>query len=898
MKYFNNKGTFFKLGIFVFVMLMSIGSSAQVATFSASTSTSGEAAGIAVVTVVLDAPAPTATVDYSVTGGSATGSGVDYTLASGTVSFAGGPFQFFFVNITNDVLHEIDESVVITLSNPVNCILGNGTATQPIEFTLVIQDDDSAPTVQFNSVTSNGLESVTPANFRVELSAVSGTDVNVDYTVTGSATGGGTDYTLVDGTLTIPAGATFADISAIINDDALLEGDETIVVTLSNPVEATLGANTVHTYTINDNDSPVVNFLGSSTTTNEGISIGIFFATISAATPTATVDYSVTGGTATGGGVDYTLASGTFDFATGTLQNTFVTIVNDLIHEADETILITLSNPVNCVLGDGSASQPIVFTFIIEDNDVAPTIQFASVSSNGLESVTPANFRVELSTVSGVDANVDYTITGTATGGGTDYTLADGTLTIPAGATFVDISAIINDDALLEGDETIVLTLSNPVEATLGANTVHTYTINDNDSPVVNFLGSATTAGEGVSPGIVFAIISASAPTATVDYTVTGGTATGGGVDYTLANGTFDFSTGTVQNFLITVINDVINEADETIIITLSNPVNCVLGDGSPGQPIVFTYTILDDDTPAVYFLGSSTTGNEGISPGLVAGFLSASEPTATVDYTVTGGTATGGGVDYTLAAGTFSFATSQVDFLSIAIIDDLISEADETIIITLSNPMNCVLGDGSGSQPIVFTYIIQDNDTPLPVELISFDATNENNTVSLDWKTASEIDNDFFSVERSSNGVDFFEIGQVAGNGTTNELQTYNFVDKSPLNGVSYYRLRQVDYDGAFEYSNVADVSIALANFAFNVYPNPIENHRAIIEMRNVGEGDASISVYNSVGKVVLNKTVALNPNQSLKYDLELERNTPTGIYIVEVRSGKNRYIRKVVIQ
>jgi hypothetical protein len=114
----------------------------------------------------------------------------------------------------------------------------------------------SLPTIAFSTTSSSGAESVSSANLQVELSAASASNVTVDYSVTGTATGAGTDYTLANGTLTITAGNTTSNITiASIVDDALVEGNETVIVTLSNPSNATLGTNTVHTYTITNNDN-------------------------------------------------------------------------------------------------------------------------------------------------------------------------------------------------------------------------------------------------------------------------------------------------------------------------------------------------------------------------------------------------------------------------------------------------------------------------------------------------------------------------------------------------------------------------------------------------------------------------------------------------------------------
>ncbi|RRG18902.1 hypothetical protein DWB61_17845, partial [Ancylomarina euxinus] len=144
---------------------------------------------------------------------------------------------------------------------------------------------------------------------------------------------------------------------------------------------------------------------------------------------TVSVDYTVTG-TATGSGTDYTLANGTLTIAASTTTNniTIASIVNDLLDENNETVIVTLSNPVNATLETNT-----VHTYTINDDDGTPIIAFNSTSSNGDESVSSPNLQVDLSAASGLTVSVDYTVTGSATGSGTDYTLANGTLAIVAG---------------------------------------------------------------------------------------------------------------------------------------------------------------------------------------------------------------------------------------------------------------------------------------------------------------------------------------------------------------------------------------------------------------------------------------------------------------------------------
>ena len=128
-------------------------------------------------------------------------------------------------------------------------------------------------------------------------------------------------------------------------------------------------------------------------------------------------------------------------------------------------------------------------------------IDFNAISSSGAESVSSAGLTVDLSTASGQNVTVDYAVTGTATGSGTDYTLANGTLTINAGETSgtITIASIVND-SLDEANETVIVTLSNPTNATLGSDDTHTYTITDNDNPpVVDFNSTSSSGAESVS---------------------------------------------------------------------------------------------------------------------------------------------------------------------------------------------------------------------------------------------------------------------------------------------------------------------------------------------------------------------------------------------------------------
>ena len=545
-------------------------------------------------------------------------------------------------------------------------------------------------TVSFSSSSSSGSESSTSVNIGVTLNQSSGSTITVDYAVSGgTATGSGTDYTLASGTLTFNPSDTSENIAVTVEDDSLDEDNETIQMTLSNPVNADLGATTAHTYTINDNDdAPTVTFDISSSSGSESITPVNRTVSLSAQSGlTVTVDYSL-GGSATGSGTYYTLASGTLTFTPGqTSKNLSIVVVNDTADEPSETIQITLTNPANSSLGAIST-----YTYTINDNDDAPTVAFTAGSAGNSEAATTVNLPVSLTVSSGYTVTVDYSATGgTATSGGTDYTLVSGTLTFPPGDTAENISITVINDAVDESDETIQVTLTDPSNAVLGTTDVFTYTVLDNDpTPSVTFSSSSSEGNETTSGvNLTVSLSNPSSSTITVDYASTGGTATGSGTDYTLNSGTLTFSPGdTSETISLTVINDDDDESHETIEVELSNSSNAEVG-----SPNIHTYTIIDNEDPqTITFSSNSSGGYENVQypQNLLVTLSAVSALTVTVDYSVTGGSATGGGVDYTLNSGTMTFNPgAQTKKVVPTIVDDSLYEDSETIEVTLSNPSN-----------------------------------------------------------------------------------------------------------------------------------------------------------------------------------------------------------------
>ncbi|MHC4862981.1 MAG: Calx-beta domain-containing protein [Planctomycetota bacterium] len=219
--------------------------------FASAASNALENTGPAQIEVVLtDAPAgETYTVDYDVIGGTATGGGVDYTLANGTLTFDNNSVsEFITIDIVDDPDDEDDETIIIELSNPTGL---NATLAEPTQHTYTIEDE--RPDVYFDLAQSKGDESVTPVNLAVSLDANATETITVDYAVVAGTATTPEDYTIATGPLTFNVGENTKNIVLNIVSDAVQEGREYIYVQLQNPVNAVLGSTIEHRYQINGN---------------------------------------------------------------------------------------------------------------------------------------------------------------------------------------------------------------------------------------------------------------------------------------------------------------------------------------------------------------------------------------------------------------------------------------------------------------------------------------------------------------------------------------------------------------------------------------------------------------------------------------------------------------------
>jgi hypothetical protein len=398
----------------------------------------------------------------------------------------------------------------------------------------------TAPTLSINDVSYTESGSAGNATFTVTLSEASGQEVTVDYASSDVSTTEDSDYTGVSGTVTIAAGATSATLNVPVLVDNIDEASETSTLTLSNPSNATISDATGTLTIVDDETTPTLSVVDKSLNEDD-VTTQVTISLSHASSSDITFDWTTSEDTAAGDGTDFTNNSGT---ATITAGNTSVTvdvgIVEDSIDEDNETFNVIISNPSS---GATIADNTGVVTII--DDEAVPTVGFASSSSSNAESTSSAAIAVNLSTSSSSTITVNYSLSGTATGSGTDYTLTNGTLTFAAGETSKNITiASIVSDALDEANETVVLTLSDPTNASLGT-IEHTYTItDDDDTPTLSINDVSYTESDSAGNATFTVTLSeASGQEVTVDY-ASSDVSTTEDSDYTAVSGTVTIAAG------------------------------------------------------------------------------------------------------------------------------------------------------------------------------------------------------------------------------------------------------------------------------------------------------------------------------------------------------------------
>ncbi len=189
--------------------------------------------------------------------------------------------------------------------------------------------------------------------------------------------------------------------------------------------------------------------------------------------------------------------------------------------------------------------------------------------------------------------------------------------------------------------------------------------------------------------------------------------------------------------------------------------------------------------------------------------------------------------------------------------------------------------------------------ETPLPIELLSFTANINEDKVDLKWITITEVNNKFFTIERSANGSVWEDVAMVAGERNSSSYIEYMDVDYNPYEGVSYYRLKQTDFDGKYTYSNVVPVNfVAKGNGSINLFPNPVQAGESInISFDDVSGTEVLVVLQDIVGKEYYTKLI-VNVNEGELIALSIDSEIPAGIYLITASSNNSMYSQKLIVR
>jgi hypothetical protein len=357
---------------------------------------------------------------------------------------------------------------------------------------------------------------------------------------------------------------------------------------------------------------------------------------------------------------------------------------------------------------DWSGNSTVITKSILVDIEtpIVPWAEFARESITVWEDAGPVNLTVNLSAATPNTVTVQYATSNGSAVAGSDYVTKSGAITFSPGVISQTISVPIIEDDQAEADESFSVILSNPNGATLGTSTA-VITITDSDlPPSVGFSSSSYNAAENViSRTIQVELSTQSSFPVTVDYATSDGSATAGS-DYAAVTGTLTFDPGqTIKSFSVSILDDVADESDETVNLTLSDPENATLG-----SPSTATLSITDDDGPPnVFFSSASYSYDEGVGSAPITVTLSASSANiVTVNYDTANGTASSPG-DYMGVSGSLEFSPGQTTrTFNVPINEDPTDEPTESVNLTLSSPSNADLGS-----PSTATLFITDNSVP-----------------------------------------------------------------------------------------------------------------------------------------------------------------------------------------
>lgn len=792
-------------------------------------------------------------VDYTVIAGTAQNGGVDFDLPAGTATIAPNTTSTnISLTVNNDLLYETDETLLIELSNPVNGNLQIG-GTQ---HTYTILDDDAIPDVEFFVTASSVAETTPTRQVLVELSAVAGADVTVEYDVVGgTATNGGIDYNLlVPATVTIPAGTVTDSFPVAIVNDVEVEINETVELEIISATNANIGTNSDFELTIEDDDA--FGFTGPAGI-GDNDAMPLWYSSLGQGlnhnTPVALwIDTS---------GNDFDLVQNTLSDQP-TIRGNPSDNINDrpYLHFDGSDIYPVPNNPA--INSSGPYEQKTILVAFRTSSDVTSRQVLFEQGASGR----------------GLNIYID---SGRLRFGAWNLPDDDGGATTPWG--YVELSNPIGANRTyfvrLEYDFT-----GNGLTAFINGNEIGNF-------PTVGRLFSHA------EPGI-------------------GGMFNDTRFFFGAVSGTGSYFTGDILD--VAYWNGVLNSTQELILANsfaaktnVSFPNDIYPYDPQFGHEIAgigqesgssfhldakgASYLRINNATSlgdGEYLLWGHNKGNLEVKntadiPGGIANRMNRSWRVHEIGEV--------GNVDIRFYLSNFDIADGNHLAL---LIDSDDGEFTNASIITSGmtyNPVTKVvtfpsvsLDDGDW-----LTIASTSNETVLPVELLKFNAVLNGDRVDLGWEVAGEENLSHYVVERQlPNSEVFAPISEKAAlyNQQTGSFR-YEARDPKPAQGRNLYRLKTVDMDGTASYSSIVEV-LYHSPAAMNIYPNPLSSGALKLEWSNLQEEYVQVRILNLQGAEVFREVY---PADQQRASLQLE--LPAGVYLVKLGNSSQQVLRKLVV-
>jgi len=520
-------------------------------------SDTAEAGTAASFTVALSS-APTASVGIAITS-----TDVDEnTVSPSSISFDADNWntaQTITVSGVDDAIDDGNQTTIIVLAAATSAD-ANYHGRKPADVTVTNSDDDGLPSVTLSIDNASLAEAGGVANVTATSSGVSAQNIIVNLVYSGTSSRGN-DYTSAN-SISITAGNTTGTVQISAQQDNLDEENESIVIdidSVTNGIES--GTQKISATIIDDDQQPSVTLsIDTSTPLSEATGMANLTASLSEVSGRpVTVNLAYTG-TAIAGS-DYAKSDAITIPAGNSFAQVALNVIDDALDESDETIVIDISSVHN---GAEITAQQV--TVSIADDDL-PLVTFITAEQSVAEDAGTVTLSASLDQAAAFAVSVPFSVTGSATPGA-DHDLGNGEIIVLANETTGTTAfSVLNDDTV-EGVETIIITLGSPVNAALGATTVHTVTITDNDNPgfVVSPI-SGNTSEEGSTATFTLALLSA--PIADVSIAISSDDATEGVTDKSAVIFS-DSNWNIAQTITVTGLDDNTVDGDQNYAIILA----------------------------------------------------------------------------------------------------------------------------------------------------------------------------------------------------------------------------------------------------------------------------------------------------------------------------------------